>query len=79
MLGKGGPTTSHISGRPAIPATLPPTAPRAEDENPVSLSRIEEKWRNNLRSWYPKCLNTRENGSKELRKKTLMRQSINVL
>ena len=46
---------------------------RAEDENPVTLSRIEEKWRNNLRSWYPKGLNTRDDGPKELRKKALMR------
>ena len=46
---------------------------RAEDENPVTLSIIEEKWRNNLRSWYPTGLNTRDDGPKELRKKALMR------
>ena len=46
---------------------------RAEDESPVTLTRLEEKWRNNLRSWFPLGLNTRDDGPKELRKKKLLR------
>ena len=42
---------------------------RAVDESPVTLTRLEEKWRNNLRSWFPLGLNTRDDGPKELRKK----------
>ena len=46
---------------------------RAVDESPVTLTRLEEKWRNNLRSWFPLGLNTRDDGPKELRKKRLLR------
>ena len=46
---------------------------RAVDESPVTLTRLEEKWRNNLRSWFPLGLNTRDDGPKELRKKKLLR------
>jgi hypothetical protein len=46
---------------------------RAADESPVTLTRLEEKWRNNLRSWFLLGLNTRDDGPKELRKKRLLR------
>ena len=48
---------------------------KAEDEDPVTLSRIEERWRNNLRAWFPLGLNTRDDEPKELRKKNLLRWS----
>lgn len=47
---------------------------KAEDESPVTLSRLEEKWRNNMRSWTPLGLNSRDDGPKELRKKDLLRK-----
>jgi hypothetical protein len=46
---------------------------RAEDGTPTTLAKLEEKWRNNLRSWFPSGLNTRDDGPKELRKKNLLR------
>ena len=46
---------------------------KAEDNDPVTLCRIEERWRNNLGSWFPLGLNTRDDGPKELRKKNLLR------
>ena len=46
---------------------------KAEDDDPVTLCRIEERWRNNLSSCFPLGLNTRDDGPKELRKKNLLR------
>ena len=42
-----------------------------EGGNAETLERCEEQWRNNLQSWAPNGLNSREDGPQSSRKKTM--------
>ena len=46
---------------------------KAVDCTEQTLCRLEEKWRNKLKSWVPHGLNSRNDGPKELRKKTIIK------
>ena len=45
---------------------------RALDGTEETFVRLEEKWRNKLKSWEPHGLNSRNDGPKELRRKHLL-------
>ena len=46
---------------------------KAVDCTEQTLCKLEEKWRNKLKSWVPHGLNSRNDGPKELRKKTIIK------
>ena len=46
---------------------------KALDCTEQTLCRLEERWRNKLKSWVPNGLNSRNDGPKEMRKKTIIK------